>query len=560
MLDKIDTKTIQHREDAGWARMRSQLDIEMPEKRKKDRGILWLFIFIGFGFMGGIYTANKYWTNSKVPGSDALPTEKVPVDKADRAIASKGNAGSNKGTMEILSKDESKVENQNMNDDKTTSPSEIKETYDKQPRSKNRVRVNQKTNPNEIQQNKSIATENKENLHQKLASNHTSSNQKNNTDFFEPRNAKPAQQYKEKLKVNDKKEVSVAHGLNLPADHSSPIHNKTAEMNSKAESDQKFMGEFHAANETGSPAMKVQQRQNFNIPQLKNYDKIVIPDATLIVLPKLSLINLPMSEYRIKKQTPFSLKLIYDHYGNFNTFVNLGLGFEKSISRKFYAAAQAAIGIQLNTFNQNINLISNSSGNSSPTFGTGSTSVRLDAAASASNGKILVDPSSTNLRFSGDSLIIGYNNKVQYSQSNSIVAQTSVGLGYNINKRISLEGGLSIRKLISNHGEKLSISVPKNAGGTDFTNYQVQLTGTQWIRFISGMYIKTNYRFTDRFFLTVGYSSGKLNPFSIVSPSLVYAAADITNSGKLSQNATISSFGNNILNSGYFSGGLSFRF
>ena len=32
---------------------------------------------------------------------------KVPVDKADRVIASKGNAGSNKGTMEILSKDES---------------------------------------------------------------------------------------------------------------------------------------------------------------------------------------------------------------------------------------------------------------------------------------------------------------------------------------------------------------------------------------------------------------------------------------------------------------------
>lgn len=41
---QTDKKTLKRREDLGWANLKNQLDIELPQK-KKDKRVLWVVFY-----------------------------------------------------------------------------------------------------------------------------------------------------------------------------------------------------------------------------------------------------------------------------------------------------------------------------------------------------------------------------------------------------------------------------------------------------------------------------------------------------------------------------------
>ncbi|MBK8279941.1 MAG: hypothetical protein IPK94_07415 [Saprospiraceae bacterium] len=49
---QTDKKTLKRREDLGWANLKNQLDIELPQK-KKDKRVLWVVFLLGAGLFAG---------------------------------------------------------------------------------------------------------------------------------------------------------------------------------------------------------------------------------------------------------------------------------------------------------------------------------------------------------------------------------------------------------------------------------------------------------------------------------------------------------------------------
>lgn len=52
MQSNMDDKLYKEFENGGWAKMRQQLDIELPQKKKKDKSLLW-FLFFGLSLLAG---------------------------------------------------------------------------------------------------------------------------------------------------------------------------------------------------------------------------------------------------------------------------------------------------------------------------------------------------------------------------------------------------------------------------------------------------------------------------------------------------------------------------
>lgn len=73
----MQNKSMMQREDAGWAQMRRQLDLEMPAQ-KKDRKVIWLFLLAGLGLLGLIWFSGQVFNTPEVPASPvARPLEET---------------------------------------------------------------------------------------------------------------------------------------------------------------------------------------------------------------------------------------------------------------------------------------------------------------------------------------------------------------------------------------------------------------------------------------------------------------------------------------------------
>ncbi|HNR07013.1 MAG TPA: hypothetical protein PKM27_06845 [Saprospiraceae bacterium] len=480
----MQNKSIRQREDAGWAQMRRQLDLDMPV-HKKDRKIIWLFLFAGLGLTGLIFFANRVFNSpeapvlpqsrpleetAKVSNPAENPSRDLSLDES-QAAADTGGVNSEKPETDatILSNDIEPV-NQAVANHSSRTGQDAKTLL--------KARKSPSPSSTAIHREKGSTATGAETI--------KSSVPQKSTDL-------PAAVPEENLALNQKKTNPLPE---VPTE--SEPKEEAAETASPKDEQPKDELPAVAAN-PGIQASGISNSGNVNL--------IASAEAEM------------ENPVEIKTENPRKrhgyLSMGADYAGDHFTSPYLTGGLRLPVSGRFFIAGQAGLSYQIKKG-------PSGSSNSTVTLSSQSYGKHFLDAGNASSGSntldaddLFIDKNRSLTSFSGDSLLLTAGDQVTYYSSNQWMALAQLGLGYRILPGLSIESGLHYRYYTGSFRDFVSIKSTNPFGNGFNTSSSATFKLNPAVsRQQFSLYLNTGLRLTNHLGLVMQVA-GK--PFSLSS-------------------------------------------
>ncbi len=471
----MQNNSMRQRENAGWAKMRRQLDLEMPV-HKKDRKIVWLFLLAGIGLVGLIWYSGRVLNVPEVPASPAArPLEETAGIRSSTHDPSLAHSTKDKIELELNSPSLPVAGTPSSKGIETTEQTMVFSPSGARPENKSVSKA-----PNASLKDPLYAL--KEGRVTDPVENNTSIDLKSHTE--KNHNGLPENLAANQEKTNVPSEVQ--ENTTAPDLVTEVAPNVTEKINAEISSDA--------------------SRPDSQVP---NLDNPLTPAEAGMENPVEINTDKPHN-----RQGYVSLGMDYagDHF--MNPYLTAGL--RMPVSGRFYLAGQAGISYQIKknqsrSANSQVTLSSQSSGKYLLDAGIASTgSVTLDANA------LFVDAGRSLTGFSGDSLLLTAGDQVTYFSSDQWMAIGQAGLGYRILPGLTVESGFHYRYYTGAFRDYVSIRSTNPLGnGFNTSNTAAYKLRPAVSRQQLSLYLNTGLQLTNRLGITLQVA-GK--PFGSSSP------------------------------------------
>lgn len=457
MQSNTDDNLYKEFENAGWSKMRQQLDIELPQKKKKDRGLIW-FLFFGLVAIGGYqyfsYPGNlnqiiKTGPELKEINDIELPTinqnsktlEQEPVIIPDKNITKNDHILSSSESLNESTSIKSSGENGNQTLAFTDSKSvQAKSDLNDIPVKRNITNAAKKSMSSVSSDKKDILTD---------VVNPITDLKKSEIPLLHEGQTSLANQNKSQLSdelINEKDVYNrVEHNISLLTRPISVLSYK----------DRRYANTYLTLNKKGIEASIS--------PILVSNEKI------------------------LKTYSGFFIETSLDYFTkntvkNPDYFASSGnLGYRQKISNRLYIAGQGGIVYPYSNskfFFDNQGLANASPSNSTVFDANKSSSTNADPVITISGVALASNRTVTSIN--NGTLYLSNTDQAKINNNNGIQYNFKVSMGYQISNRIFIESGLDLRDEFKNNPVLISVSSQFNqlatANQNKITNYQLPQT------------------------------------------------------------------------------------
>ena len=443
----MQNKVLKQRENQGWKRLRTQLDIDLPLEKKKDRKVLWLFLLAGLGLSGIVWISLNNPTQP--PGQEEKkleieptqpkpeiqhPTARVTLSEDQTSIALTP-PGPKSDKTQIKSSGFADITRSN--DKKTNNPtSVISGVQNIKSKSPIIAKADRQDNPamddlSHLPKSNNVA-----------APHHVPVDEN-----------KPATQ-----PLNHEKSLEKENRNDQP--NPAPVPTLEDAIPAETGKNQSFITNTDVEVES---TLSGQEAEILGAP-------IVVPPVPLK-----------------SRRHNISLGMDYSSDQFFSSILMAGKNWP--VSGKFYFAGKTGLGFQFNKSN----------------FKTGGTNTQLAGNPGKNNNdvnnssvfqavnadKILLDQSRLISGFRGDTLVLSASDGISFNSRNQWMAVVQAGIGFNLNSFWSLESGLLFKSYLTSSRELLQVNYALGANNGFNSNassiYQLKASTlqSQWSWYIN---------------------------------------------------------------------------
>ena len=487
---QTDKKTLKRREDLGWANLKNQLDIELPQK-KKDKRVLWVVFLLGAGlFAGYAFFGPLIEMQPSIPEmSKQLPVSpsSVPDDKL-MEVALQTNFNDAKEDAPLAKVD---VSNTSQSPEVST-PAVQKDISEADSNLKKGI----------LSRERSIPSTTKDYV------------------------STPATHQQTKSKTNSTLETRTGHAT---SDAYTSIPGYFSEGPESA----------YAKDESKATVLSLAAPRSLLHYELLPYRSIAILGAKVD--------DSSLGSKILFKQFEAPVLLAATSKDKFSGHLQAGTAYMSdkhwtssilagkpiNLSSKLYLNLNAGLAIQ---YAKKSALTAKGQPGSFQSSAPGALK-QLDAGSlyTVNSSKVFLDASNSLTGYRHDTLFISTNDKVTYQESASLMGMLQAGLGWNVFPRFHLESGFDFRRSFSKNQDKLLIqyATPVNNGLTNsITNAGIFMVDNAASLHRTSLYLQAGYMLNSRLGLNAGLVS---KPFQSGSGSVLQSAADRPNNGGFSQ-------------------------
>jgi hypothetical protein len=488
--DVDDLNQWNQREDLGWLRLRNQLDIEMPQKKKR-RGLLWLIFFLGIGtglawlWFGSDSSSQLFQQSAPIP-DQPLKELQQKIQTLDSIHQKQIEIAAEIGAQGL----EQEIKKQVANELQELSTSQTKISH--QPVGNVAPGIGYVAKTNSVQ--------NGSRNESKDLSNRTSEKIRHQSD--------------ESFSIHDSENIALKSGANNSTANT-PNEYKPTEENKKIIT-------FYA-----KPLDRRFQELKFD----RELGMFISTPALIASITPIQMAS---------KKVPSGNWSLYSGFELFpdtrlrptnSRTGQLGLGFQQPLSKKWYLMAQAGVFHQWNRSSYQVN----ANGFRLESNGNANKNASLDAGQMFANSQnigtvqhVLFDASRNITALQGDTLYISNADQVSISSNNRWGYSLRLYSGYYLSSKWFVEGGVDMRNEWGKPAEQIQVSISSQAAVSNAGRYTLAANRTsdhQAPRFSLG--INTGYEFSKHWSVTGGFMSGSImrsstgtNPNSAPTTSL----------------------------------------